>query len=675
MTAAFVAPNFDSVPIELRRLPRWVTWRAESEAGKSKPRKTPYRADLPHARASSTDPETWGTFEQAEAAYLDGDRTGIGFVLDGTGDLAGVDIDACRDADTGTVDPAALALLDGMGAAYIEVSPSGTGLRAFGYAPPLDTGCAGTLDGLKLELYSKGRYLTLTGQPIKAGPLVPLRGFVDLAERIRAGRKVNTETGEIVDSAPDEHHAELVRRVLSGEMYHDSLRDLAASLVATGMEAGAAVNHLRGLMDASTAPHDDRWRARRLQIPALVSSAAAKYAPVAVVDFIAMLESSKASNEPRYRLLSAADLRELPPLAWCVRGVLPAVGLAALFGPSASGKSFLGFDLAAAIAGGWRWFDHRVTPAPVVYAALEGEAGFKLRAQAWETHHGQNLPDGLRLMLQPFKLTEPQDVADLAAVVPAGAVVFIDTLNRAAPTADENSSRDMGEILEAAKRLQAATGGLVVLVHHSGKDASKGLRGHSSLFAAMDAAVEVSRDGDRRVWTVSKSKDGQDGDAQPFGLEVLALGTNEHGDAITSCVVTASESSASRAPRLTPAQCMARDSLVTACEQSGELTAVGTLRGVHVEDWRELFYARSTADTQDTKKRAFHRARADLCGFGQAAVEADFYRPTDPALHFSIVQTIGKRENGTKRDSPGTVPGRNGTTPFRGVPAAGGEEA
>ena len=134
--------------------------------------------------------------------------------------------------------------------------------------------------------------------------------------------------------------------------------------------------------------------------------------------------------EPRHRLLTADELRELPPLAWCVRGVLPAVGLSALFGPSSSGKSFLVLDLAAAIAGGWRWFGHRVTPAHVVYAALEGEAGFKLRAQAWETHRGQRLPEGLRLMLQPFWLTEPHDVADLAGMVPAGAVVFLDTLNR-----------------------------------------------------------------------------------------------------------------------------------------------------------------------------------------------------------------------------------------------------
>ena len=242
---------------------------------------------------------------------------------------------------------------------------------------------------------------------------------------------------------------------------------------------------------------------------------------------------------PRYKLLNSADLAALPPLLWRVRGVLPATGLAGLYGPSASGKSFLAFDMAAAIAEGTRWFNSRVEPAPVVYAALEGEAGFKLRAQAWEAHKGRPLPAGLRMVLQPFKLTEPHDVRDLATVVPAGAVLFLDTLNRAAPTADENSSKDMGQILEAAKRLQTITGGLVVLVHHTGKDATKGLRGHSSLFAALVAAVEVSRDGDRREWKVAKAKDGQDGEAQPFKLHIETLGTDEHGDPVTSCVVRA----------------------------------------------------------------------------------------------------------------------------------------
>ena len=251
-----------------------------------------------------------------------------------------------------------------------------------------------------------------------------------------------------------------------------------------------------------------------------------------------------AKPEPRYKLLTSAAIHALPPLEWRIRGVLPARGIAALFGPSASGKSFLGFDMAAAIAEGAQWFECRVAPAPVVYVCLEGEAGFRQRVAAWEQANGGNLPEHLHMVLQPFKLTELQDVRDLAAVVPPGAVVFVDTLNRAAPTSDENSSRDMGEILEAAKTLQTLTGGLLVLIHHTGKDTRQGLRGHSSLFAAMDAAVEVSRNGDSRQWEVAKAKDGADGNAHHFRLRIENLGTDEYGDELTSCVVSADNSSA-----------------------------------------------------------------------------------------------------------------------------------
>ncbi len=267
----------------------------------------------------------------------------------------------------------------------------------------------------------------------------------------------------------------------------------------------------------------------------------------------ALREILTAATAPRYKLLGSDDLRALPPLAWRVRGVLPASGVAALYGPSASGKSFLAMDMAAAIAEGAPWFGCRVIPTPVVYVALEGEAGIRLRAAAWEARNGRPLPDDLGVVLQSFHLTDPRDIQDLAAVMPRGGVLFVDTLNRAAPLAEENGSGDMGEILEAVKALQAAMGGIVVLVHHSGKDATKGMRGHSSLFAAMDAAVEVSRNGDRREWRVAKAKDGADGLAYPFRLNVVDLGTDDHGDPVTSCVVeadqTASDISRVKLPR------------------------------------------------------------------------------------------------------------------------------
>lgn len=118
-----------------------------------------------------------------------------------------------------------------------------------------------------------------------------------------------------------------------------------------------------------------------------------------------------------------------------------------------------------------------------------------------------------------------------------GGVLVIDTLNRAAPGADENDAAAMGAIIAGLKALQTELGGLVLAVHHTGKDATKGLRGHSSLHAALDAALEVTRTEDMREWRTAKAKDGSDDQGHPFRLEVVELGTDEDGEPITSCAI------------------------------------------------------------------------------------------------------------------------------------------
>jgi hypothetical protein len=138
------------------------------------------------------------------------------------------------------------------------------------------------------------------------------------------------------------------------------------------------------------------------------------------------------------------------------------------------------------------------------------------------------------------------DVHELAKAVIAGGgkggLIIIDTLNRASPGADENSSVDMGNIIAAAKELQILIGGVVLLVHHTGKDSSKGLRGHSSLYAALDGAIEVIKTDSRQEWIVAKSKDDVTGHAHPFKLEIVAVGFDDEGEAITSCVAVPNES-------------------------------------------------------------------------------------------------------------------------------------
>ena len=242
-------------------------------------------------------------------------------------------------------------------------------------------------------------------------------------------------------------------------------------------------------------------------------------------------------SEAKFRLLSGHDLAKLPSTRWILKGILPSEGLVALYGPSGSGKSFLAFGLAASVARGAAWFGMKVKVSPVVYVALEGEGGYKNRLAAWEHEHKETVSQNLKFILQPFKLTDLGDVEEIASVVPKHSVVIIDTLNRAAPTTDENSSKEMGILLEACKALQAKINGLVILVAHTGKDATRGLRGHSSLFAALDGAIEVTKSNDNRAWEIAKAKDGVDGLKYPFKLKVHDLGKDEDGDPITSCTV------------------------------------------------------------------------------------------------------------------------------------------
>jgi hypothetical protein len=167
------------------------------------------------------------------------------------------------------------------------------------------------------------------------------------------------------------------------------------------------------------------------------------------------------------------------------------------------------------------------------------------RIKAWCKFYNKSAPKSLQFITQAFDLLKPADVEDLArAIIACGFInglVILDTLNRAASGADENSSVDMSNIIAAAKKLQSLVGGLVLLVHHTGKDATKGLRGHSSLYAALDGAIEVSKSGQRRQWSSSKSKDDISGDVHPFKLHIVDLGIDDDGEKITSCVATADD--------------------------------------------------------------------------------------------------------------------------------------
>lgn len=243
----------------------------------------------------------------------------------------------------------------------------------------------------------------------------------------------------------------------------------------------------------------------------------------------------------RYKLLTPEQVASLPLLLWLIKGLLPRAGIGAIYGPSGSGKTFIVLDLVMALAAGGIWFGNKIVgQCAVTYCALEGQAGVTLRMAAYRKKFGDT-GGNVRILLDKFDLRSTADIEDLVVAIKAAGgthgVIILDTLNAASPGSDENSSADMGEMIAAAKLIQERLGALVLLVHHTGKAVQNGLRGHSSLLAALDVSVEVTRDGGRRSWKLAKSKDGQDGEEKPFTLEIVELGLDDDGDPITSCVV------------------------------------------------------------------------------------------------------------------------------------------
>ncbi len=235
----------------------------------------------------------------------------------------------------------------------------------------------------------------------------------------------------------------------------------------------------------------------------------------------------------------------LPGYRYRVKPVLPVRGLAAVIGQSGAGKTFLCLDLAMAIARGRPWFGYRVKPCGVVYLAAEGEFGIAQRVLAYvkETAGSAEMP----LEVIPFAVNLLDSESDVQAVLGAwkeakarmgsAGVLMVDTLSRCMAGGDENSAADMTRFISNLDKMRRAIDGLVLVVHHLGKDVNKGARGHSSFYAALDSCISVTREAQHRSWTAAKARESADGEEFAFDLKSVVLGVDEDGDPITSCVI------------------------------------------------------------------------------------------------------------------------------------------
>ena len=198
-----------NIPACLRNKKRWLLWEFAWREGRWT--KVPYAPS--GSRASTTNPATWFSLPPVLEAYRTGSWDGIGFVLTGSDDIVGVDLDRCRDARTGTIEPWAQEIIDRLNS-YTEISPSGTGVHIFVLA---------TFRGPRnrrgqVEIYASERYFAITGHALRGGDPRPVESRHEeldsvareyLSGAAKPGKLVSITPQAADDDLPEWVHARL----------------------------------------------------------------------------------------------------------------------------------------------------------------------------------------------------------------------------------------------------------------------------------------------------------------------------------------------------------------------------------------------------------------------------------------------------------------------------------
>ncbi|ARC87393.1 hypothetical protein B5V46_01485 [Rhodovulum sp. MB263] len=317
----------------------------------------------------------------------------------------------------------------------------------------------------------------------------------------------------------------------------------------------------------------------------------------------------------------AADLSPCLARPYLVKGWLDQSALSVLYGPSNSGKSFLALDLAHHVAKGRSWGDRRVNKGRVLYIAAEGGGGFANRVAALDD------PEFFVLSV-PITLTGTDSAAGpltevlqhLSAVGGAGFdMIVIDTMARVMGGRDENAAPDIADLVRNLDLIRRVTGAHVMLVHHTGKDTGRGARGHSSLRAAIDTEIELSRDDLGQITAeVTKQRDGPTGYRFCYQLRQVELGLDQDGDPVTTCLVDPAVPAEAGRAGVSEAARKALSLLNRLIEDRGEIhrkPQYPSHAGVSFDLWRDACMAEgelSASENRDTRKRAFNRCREEL---------------------------------------------------------------
>lgn len=220
---------------------------------------------------------------------------------------------------------------------------------------------------------------------------------------------------------------------------------------------------------------------------------------------------SSAGRAPRFRVLTFKEVEQLPEPEWLVEHIIPATSLTVLYGAPGVGKTFVALDMALSIASAGKWAGHETTPGAVVYVVAEGVAGLSKRLKAWCVAREVGEVSRIYMVSDAPQLPKSEDVKqlikDLKAQIPEPvSLVIIDTLARCFVDGEENSAKDVGNLIAGADRLRKELDCAVLLVHHTTKKGDTE-RGSSALRGAPETMISIEAESGVVTVSCEKQKD------------------------------------------------------------------------------------------------------------------------------------------------------------------------
>lgn len=513
------------------------------------------------------------TLDQA-AAHIDdmrrmGDQRGLGLILYMPRDLVCVDFD---DTDSPNTDPrvrdAHMGILKGS-KTWIEKSASGVGYHAFFRINEAEQQLLTNTNNADRQIDTRvvNGFVFLTGDVMRSAEMAPFESVMPefrdyLYQRCALAREA--QEGSTARWQEVQQHSDMDVMKALFKRYPNS----AQFLYTRQDQTGRSDEHFRAVCDlircslnyeqvkrmyftceaadfayrseskASVSQRSyEKWLLRNINSSAQeLENSGRMYNPDDI--FIGIDEDEQVGElEPTW----TDDVTEYTPTSWIVQDIIPAEGVVSIFGPSGSGKTFITLDMLSAISCGNDWFGHRTKCVPVTYVGLEGQAGLRNRVYAYRKQHGY--VGKMMMLTDGLNISKAEDQQRLLRVMTKhrqmGGILVIDTMSKSNPGMDENKSDEMSSYIKVIEDLARQTCGVVLLVHHSGKDGDKGPRGHSSFIAALDAAIEVNKvpETNHRVVRTKKVKDGADDVEHLFELVGIEIGRDQWDSVAHSCVV------------------------------------------------------------------------------------------------------------------------------------------